>query len=493
VFQIESANLSDPGRKRQNNEDFIASFEPEDADELSTSGCLYIVADGVGGAIKGEKASRYAAQKVLFEYYRHPELPVDERLRVSMRQAGNDIFLYAQDNHESRMATTMVAASIRNDQLTVANVGDSRAYMIRGESIQQITHDHSLVGEMVRDGLMSEAESHNSKVKNLLTRSLGGELDAHIDIFPDISLQPGDRILLCSDGLSRYAQRDDLYAMTHQGAPEEVVKTLVGYANQRGGVDNTSVILIVVGETASGGVAVGPLHSKKQQALADWEKIPTLIEDNHASRKGLSKKNKKYLTWGGLVMAFLVVLGAVIFWLIKSTNDGNGVISLALTETRNATGITNAISETLAAESPTPIATNLATSAMTATAIVELLPTTTMIPTLSGDVATFTSTAVVSSTSTPLQPVCIYRASNIEGPTISKIFDEHFGIPYSNYYPNFFYHICTGAITWENCQPQLKVQCVNDICYINDEYFIEIPDVGKDECELKLGIFIQPP
>jgi PPM family protein phosphatase len=244
--QLESAYLTDPGLKRKNNEDFIAIFEPEDADELSVSGCLYIVADGVGGAIKGEKASRYAAQKVLFEYYRHPELSPQERLCQSMRQAGNDIYNFTQDNHESPMATTLVAAAIRAETLTIANVGDSRAYLIRGEKVEQITNDHSLLGEMLRNGLITEEASYKSKVKNLLTRSLGGEFDAHIDIFPEIPLLPGDRILLCSDGLTRYALRKDIYSLSQQGSPEEVVNKFVAYANHKGGADNISTIFIEI-------------------------------------------------------------------------------------------------------------------------------------------------------------------------------------------------------------------------------------------------------
>lgn len=146
MFQIFSAPLSDPGRKRRNNEDWTAQFEPPTFEERLQSGCLYIVADGVGGAAKGERASQYAAQKVLYDYYHHLELPPAERLRMAMRQAGNEIYQYAEEQGEGRMATTMVAAVILGDKLIVANVGDSRAYLYRDGTTHQITRDHSLVG-----------------------------------------------------------------------------------------------------------------------------------------------------------------------------------------------------------------------------------------------------------------------------------------------------------------------------------------------------------
>ncbi len=127
--QINSALSTNKGKRRPHNEDYAAFFEPNDPQELQASGNIYIVADGVGGAEKGERASRYAVQKVLYEYYRYPNTNPAERLRSSMRQAGNEIYQFAVESAGlTRMATTMVVAVVRDQKLTVANVGDSRAY-----------------------------------------------------------------------------------------------------------------------------------------------------------------------------------------------------------------------------------------------------------------------------------------------------------------------------------------------------------------------------
>src|SRR5512143_616668 len=180
-FAIKTAKATDQGLKRSNNEDYADLFEPADADELLHSGRLYIVADGVGGAAKGEKASQYATQKVLFEFYGDPDPNVGARLQRAMRKAGNDIYEHAERNEiPARMATTMVAANIRNGVLTVANVGDSRAYLIRSRRAQQITRDHTVVGEMLRDGEIDEEEALRVRGRNRLLRSLGGEHDVQV-------------------------------------------------------------------------------------------------------------------------------------------------------------------------------------------------------------------------------------------------------------------------------------------------------------------------
>jgi PPM family protein phosphatase len=244
---IRSSVLTHPGRKRSHNEDFVAYFEPGDADVLRASGRLYIIADGVGGASEGERASQYAAEKVLYEYYQQPELDPGERLKHAMRQASQEIFEYAEsEGAYRRMATTLVAAVVRGDRMIVANVGDSRAYLVRDGEATQITTDHNTVGEMVGEGLMSEEEAMNSKAKNRLTRSLGAEPDVMVDLFPDIQLLPGDKVLLCTDGLTRYALSQNIASFTASGEPEEITKRLVDFANSQGGVDNISVILVEI-------------------------------------------------------------------------------------------------------------------------------------------------------------------------------------------------------------------------------------------------------
>jgi serine/threonine protein phosphatase PrpC len=246
-FMIKSGVRSHPGRKRTHNEDFITFFEPADPLVQEESGAVYIVADGVGGASEGERASQYAAEKVLHDYYCYPELEPGVRLKQAMQQASQEIFDYAESSQSNkRMATTIVAVAVRGGLLSVAHVGDSRAYLLRKGKATQLTSDHSTIGELVTQGLMTEEEALNSNSKNKLTRSLGAEAEAIVDMQSDIALQPGDRVLLCTDGLTRYALGQKIGELATSGTPEEAAKRLVDFANHQGGADNVSVIVISI-------------------------------------------------------------------------------------------------------------------------------------------------------------------------------------------------------------------------------------------------------
>lgn len=274
MVQTRSFTLSDRGRSRRNNEDFVASFEPADPKELQASGCLYIVADGVGGESKGERASRYAAEKILYDYYQNPDLEIGQRLRQAMAQVNKDIFNYAQQSeHITRMATTLVAAVVRENTLTVANVGDSRAYLIRDGQVVQISRDHSLAGELLARGEISEAEAKDSFVRNRLTRSLGGESEVAVDVYPAIPLQTRDRILLCSDGLTRYANREKIGELTGKGSPQEIAERLIRYANECGGADNVSAIFIALQDTEAAAEPARAFAALPEPP--DWETMDT--------------------------------------------------------------------------------------------------------------------------------------------------------------------------------------------------------------------------
>ena len=247
LWLLESAQNTDRGKKRSNNEDWVTGFEPSDSDEIRNSGSLYIVADGVGGASKGERASQFAADKVLFDFFQEPNLDPTVRLQKAMRKVCNEIYEYTMDNNLSRMATTMVAANIRGDILTVANVGDSRCYLIRSGKVVQITQDHNVASELVRNGSLSPDAAKHAKGSNTLLRSLGGEPDVDVDIFGEIDLYPGDIVLLCSDGLTRYVGNDDLLRFCSAGTAEQMSQRLIDFANESGGADNVSVYVIKVG------------------------------------------------------------------------------------------------------------------------------------------------------------------------------------------------------------------------------------------------------
>lgn len=329
MLQVEVGVLSHPGKKRANNEDFVTYFEPAAPQDLLASGRLYIVADGVGGAAEGERASKFAAEQVKFLYYQNPELPPGERLRWAMRQASQEIFRYAESNgSHHRMATTLVAAVILGDQLTVAHVGDSRAYLIRGGLAQQLTQDHTTVGEMVRSGLMSEAEAMRSNAKNRLTRSLGGDEDVSVEVVSGIPLQVGDRVLLCTDGLTRYADRVDIARLATEGKAEEAALRMVDYANERGGADNITVALVAVTGVEAAPTVMAAQARGAAPAPIDLELLETQarthVEHGLIPRKARRKKTtpapslsslppwaRAYAPFGVAVAAFLC-LGMVI-------------------------------------------------------------------------------------------------------------------------------------------------------------------------------------
>ena len=249
MFAFDSYFRSDIGRKRTNNEDFAGALEPSDAQQLIHSGRLYVVADGLGGHQQGEKASAHAVNTLLQLYYQNPKLAPEQRLRDIIAKINRDLIAYAQKNLPGeKVATTIVAAVVREDSLLVANVGDSRAYLLRNGEIAQITRDHSYVGEMLRTGAITEAEAQQSKFRNRLTRSVGGsDANLEVDVYPPIPLRPGDIILLCTDGLTQYATPQDLAIAVQAGSAREIGERLIQFANARGGSDNITVAVVKVG------------------------------------------------------------------------------------------------------------------------------------------------------------------------------------------------------------------------------------------------------
>ena len=352
---IESAVLTHPGRKRRQNEDFVAFFEPDDPTELQQSGRLYIVADGVGGAAKGEKASQYAAQKVLFEFYHDDDPDAGARLRRSMRATGNEIYDYIENGGlPARMATTMVAANIRSGLLTIANVGDSRAYLIRDGRATQISRDHTLAGEMLKNGEINEEEAMRVKGKNKLTRSLGGERDVRIDLFRDIPIEPGDRILLCSDGLARYALSEEIAHLASSGTPEDVVRRSRDFANKRGGADNITVALIQAGEHVSVSDATWKQRGTAPVAV-DWDELltePSIRVRPRRSRRALTRE--QWIIAGVAALGVLLLLTLAAMGIFGGSPDAEGLVTAPSQEELESAAeatVSAAMAETASAES----------------------------------------------------------------------------------------------------------------------------------------------
>ncbi len=305
MVNVRSAALTHPGRKRPNNEDFITFFEPSDEEVLRHSGRIYILADGVGGASKGERASQYAAQKILHDYYQYTDMPVPDRLRTILRQAGNDIYEYAESQSQyMQMATTVVVAVVRGETVQVAHVGDSRAYLAHNGQVTQLTSDHNTVGELLRSGTLTEEEAFHFDGRNPLSRSLGGQRDVRVDVTEPIPFQPGDKLLLSSDGLTRYTTRQNISDLLNQGDPDDVIYRMVDYANQSGGADNVSVVIVEALSKAEAGAVVA---KGQKPTPVDWESIPTLPQ-NFVYAKQTNRKSVLPKVFVGLGAAILLAL-----------------------------------------------------------------------------------------------------------------------------------------------------------------------------------------
>jgi len=284
-IRVDAAFKTHTGQKRTNNEDFVALYEPIDPKELQNSGCLYIVADGVGGASRGEKASKFAAEKVMYEYYQHPEIAPEDRLRVIIQKVGNEIFDYTNQAGLGQMATTLVAAVIREDHLIIANVGDSRAYLIQNGVSRQITRDHNQLSEFLRIGAITVEEGRKSKTGNILTRSIGGHENVDVDIFLESQLFPGDTLVLCSDGLHKYLDDVDIVSLMSDGSPSENTDRLVDFANRSGGNDNITALVVQIKSAQEDAVHLHPIIGQ----LTPPDALDTMQTEPPFSRK---KKNR---------------------------------------------------------------------------------------------------------------------------------------------------------------------------------------------------------
>jgi serine/threonine protein phosphatase PrpC len=229
----------------------MAYVIPKDPQVMAKKGALFIVADGMGGHAAGEVASEIAVDTISTVYYQDEGDDVVASLVRSIKRANMYIHQRAAENmSRSGMGTTCVAAVLRGDMAAIANVGDSRAYMVRRGQGKQVSQDHSWVEEQVRAGLLTQEQAKSHAQRNVITRSLGTQPDIDIDIFTE-KLEDGDSIVLCSDGLSNMVSDEDLQSIVDQFVPQESVYRLIERANESGGADNITAIVIHVLETGT--------------------------------------------------------------------------------------------------------------------------------------------------------------------------------------------------------------------------------------------------
>lgn len=215
---------------------------------MARKGALFIVADGMGGHAAGEVASEIAVDAVTNVYYQDDSDDAATSLLHAIKRANALIHQRAAENMlRSGMGTTCVAAVLRGSTAYIANVGDSRAYIVRGGTVRQISQDHSWVAEQVRAGLLTEEQARTHAQRNVITRCLGTQSDVDIDVFPE-PLEENDALLLCSDGLSGLVSDDEIQRIVEQAVPQESVYHLIERANENGGPDNITAIVIRVQE-----------------------------------------------------------------------------------------------------------------------------------------------------------------------------------------------------------------------------------------------------
>ena len=237
---LKTFSITDIGKKRTTNQDFVFTSETP----MGNLPNLFLLADGMGGYNGGDFASQYAAEVVKAVVLNCHEDNPRKIFEVSIEIANTEIRRKAQETVElDSMGTTLVVATIIDDSiLQVANVGDSRLYVI-GDDIRQITNDHSYVEEMIKVGSLDRKSARNHPQKNIITRAIGAADEIEPDFFT-VKLKKGQVVLMCSDGLTNMMDDEDIYNIVKgEGDLEDKAKKLVSLANDNGGKDNVSVIL----------------------------------------------------------------------------------------------------------------------------------------------------------------------------------------------------------------------------------------------------------
>jgi len=275
MIKLQAIALTDPGRERQVNEDSVWA-QVFTASEGEVVG-LFIVCDGIGGHLGGECASHWAVETVKSEMQKSfcPPDPratvllsrveleswmhtgqttrlsqvrkIEEKIREAIEKANRVVFEYAQQKPEQAAdaGTTISMLFVSDSRAIVANVGDSRTYLLRGDNLRQITKDHSLVASLVANGQIKPDDIFSHPQRNLIYRSLGNKKDVQVDTFIE-TLKPGDYLLLCSDGLWEMVQDEETITSIIKGAEtiEQAAQDLVAAANTAGGEDNIGVVLV---------------------------------------------------------------------------------------------------------------------------------------------------------------------------------------------------------------------------------------------------------
>ena len=237
---MKAFSITDTGVLRTMNQDYCFSSDTP-IGKLSN---LYIVCDGMGGHKAGEYASRYTVERIVASVSRSRSEDPIRILKTAIHKANEILVIESQEDKEKRgMGTTVVAATILDNKMYVANVGDSRLYVIN-DTIEQITNDHSYVEEMIRIGKLKREEARAHEKKNVITRAVGAAEKVKVDFF-EVDLKANDTVLLCSDGLTNMVSDEVIRQIVlSYKEVDDISKELVSEANKNGGQDNITVVVI---------------------------------------------------------------------------------------------------------------------------------------------------------------------------------------------------------------------------------------------------------
>ena len=249
ILDIEFSALSDPGRQRDHNEDYLGHVKPATAALGRSHGWFFALADGVGGHDQGEVASKAAVEDLLsgFRAARpgEPHSPLLVRLVQEANQYVYELGKNASPGGTS-MATTIVACALRHDRAVIAHVGDSRCYLVRQRQAKLLTRDHTVAQDQARLGILSQKDAAEASTRHLLSRSVGADLFVNVET-SEHQVLPEDVLMLCCDGLYHSVETSEIGAVAgHGGDLSAAAQRLVALANQRDGSDNISVQLIRV-------------------------------------------------------------------------------------------------------------------------------------------------------------------------------------------------------------------------------------------------------
>jgi protein phosphatase len=264
-MQVRWSGKTDVGLKREVNQDSYGSVE-------LPAGRLLIVCDGMGGHAAGEVASRIGVEAVR-ECFTGEVPDTEAALRSAFAAANTRIYTEGSGT----MGTTAVAAVLQHNLLSVANVGDSRAYLIREGRPRQISRDHSLVSDQVAAGLMTAEQARNSMVRNIITRALGHQATVEIDIF-HVGLRAGDTVLLSSDGMHGLIEDAEIAEIAGMLTPDESAERLVVLANERGGIDNITVVVAQIDGLDPNSPQLATDEPADEEIASDVERITEPIE-----------------------------------------------------------------------------------------------------------------------------------------------------------------------------------------------------------------------